>query len=70
MGLLERAACFFGWHEWDTYQDYARGYALLHCPYCGCVSTPLNGKPTKARKPSFTEEVFLQNNFVGTRRRP
>jgi hypothetical protein len=63
MGLFERIACFFGLHEWDLYRDPPRGYSILHCSQCGQVSTPLGGKPTVARKPTFTEEVFLRDNF-------
>ena len=63
MGLFDRIACCFDWHAWDLYRDPPRGYGLFHCPHCDKVSMPLDGKPTAARKPTFTEEVFLRDNF-------
>jgi len=63
MGLFDRITCFFGAHQWDLYRDPPRGYALFYCPHCEQVASPLEGKPTVARKPSFTEEVFLRDNF-------
>jgi len=68
MGLFERIACFFNAHQWDLYRDPPRGYSILYCPHCEQVSSPLDGKPTTARKPSFTEEVFLRDNFRLVRR--
>lgn len=71
MALFDRIFCLFGVHSWDLYRDPPSGYAILHCPHCEQVSTPLDGNPTVARKPTFTEEVFLRDNFrlVNRRRR-
>ena len=64
MGWWSNLQCrIFGHESWATYRDPPRGYSICVCDRCDKVSMPLDGVPTAWRLPTFTETVFLRDNF-------
>ena len=63
MGWWAKLRCWLTAHAWDIYRDPPRGYSICACDRCGQVSTPLGGRPTVWRTATFTETVFLKDNF-------